>query len=128
MLLFLVVLLVVCGLRASVRLAHVGDWFASWVLLSVFSAAGRGTVQAWFSTALDIEESLSGIVDSDVHILLLTLSSHVILLTGVFLTAYFVAWGCQFRFVMFIFAHVRLRFKLACGLGESDGAYLWDAL
>ena len=36
---------------------------------SVFSAGGEhSSVEAWYSTALDIEESLSGVLDSDVHI------------------------------------------------------------
>ena len=62
----LCILHVVCWRWASVRLAHRGDWFASWVPRSVFSAGRRGVVlvllRHWFSTALDIEESLSGIV------------------------------------------------------------------
>ena len=29
---------------------------------------GRSSVEAWYSTALDLEESLSGALDSDVHI------------------------------------------------------------
>ena len=45
------------------------DWFQSWVPDSVFSAGGgRSSVEAWFTTALDIEEVLSGVVDSDVHL------------------------------------------------------------
>ena len=36
---------------------------------SVFSAGGgRSSVEAWYSTALDIEESLAGVFGSDVHI------------------------------------------------------------
>ena len=35
----------------------------------MFSAGGgRRSVEAWNSTALDLEESLSGALDSDVHI------------------------------------------------------------
>ena len=45
-------------------------WFESWVPESVFSAGGgRCSVEAWFSVALDLEESLSGALDSDVHII-----------------------------------------------------------
>ena len=45
------------------------EWFRSWVPDSVFSAGGgRGSVEAWYTTALDIEEVLSGVVDSDVHL------------------------------------------------------------
>ena len=47
----------------------VSDWFRSWVPDSVFSAGGgRRSVEAWYTTALDIEEVLSGVVDSDVHL------------------------------------------------------------
>ena len=36
---------------------------------SVFSAGGgRSSVEAWYTTALEIEEVLSGIVDSDIHL------------------------------------------------------------
>ena len=45
------------------------DWFRSWVPDSVFSAGdGRSSVEAWYTTSLDIEEVLSGAVDSDVHL------------------------------------------------------------
>ena len=45
------------------------DWFRSWVPDSVFSAGGgRSSVEAWYTTALDIEEVLSGVVDSDIHL------------------------------------------------------------
>ena len=29
---------------------------------------GRGSVEAWYTVALDIEEVLSGVADSDVHL------------------------------------------------------------
>ena len=45
----LCVLPVVCRLWASVRSAHLGDWFASWVEC--------GSVEAWYTTATVIEES-----------------------------------------------------------------------
>ena len=54
---------------ASARLQHFHGWFQSWVPSSVFSAGGaRSSVEAWYSTTLDLEESLSGALDSDVHI------------------------------------------------------------
>ena len=44
-------------------------WFRSWVPDSVFSAgSSRSSVEAWYTSALDIEEVLSGVVDSDVHL------------------------------------------------------------
>ena len=64
----LCVLPIVYRLWASVRLQHPHGWFLSWVPPSVFSAgSGRSSVEAWYSTALDLEESLSGAFDSDVH-------------------------------------------------------------
>ena len=43
--------------------------FRSWVPQSVFGAGGgRGSVEAWYTSALDIEEVLSGAVDSDIHL------------------------------------------------------------
>ena len=43
--------------------------FKSWVPDSVFSAGGgRGSVEAWYATALDIDELLTGATDSDVHL------------------------------------------------------------
>ena len=48
---------------------HLEGWFKSWVPDSVFSAGGgRGSVEAWYASALDIEEVLSGAVDSHVHL------------------------------------------------------------
>ena len=45
------------------------SWLRSWLPLSVFSAGGgRGSVDAWYSTALDFEEVLSGLCESHVHV------------------------------------------------------------
>ena len=64
------VLPVVYRIWASARMGQLEDWFKSWVLASVFSpGSGRGSVEAWFATALDIEEVLTGAADSDVHLL-----------------------------------------------------------
>ena len=58
----LCVLPVVYRIWASVRLRHLDSWLRSWLPLSVFSAGGgRGSVDAWYSTALDFEEVLSGL-------------------------------------------------------------------
>ena len=63
------VLPVVYRIWASARMVQLEPWFRSWVPSCVFSAgSGRSSVQAWFTTALDIEEVLSGIVEGDVHI------------------------------------------------------------
>ena len=37
-------------------------------ILSFSAGGGRSSVEAWYTTALDIEEVLSGCVDSDVHL------------------------------------------------------------
>ena len=63
------VLPIVYRIWASARMGQLEDWFRSWVQDSVFSAGcGRSSVEAWYTTALDIEEVLSGAVDSDVHL------------------------------------------------------------
>ena len=63
------VLPVVYRIWASARMSQLESWFRSWVPDSVFSAGGgRSSVEAWYTTALDIEEVLSGVVDSDVHL------------------------------------------------------------
>ena len=44
-------------------------WLLSWLPLSVFRAGGsRGSVDAWYSTAFDFEEVLSGLSESHVHV------------------------------------------------------------
>ena len=54
---------------AAARMSQLEDWFKSWVPDSVFSAGGgRGSVEAWYTSALDIEELLSGATDSHVHL------------------------------------------------------------
>ena len=63
------VLLVVYRVWASARMGQLDGWFKSWVPDSVFSAGGgRGSVEAWYTSALDIEEVLSGAYDSHVHL------------------------------------------------------------
>ena len=63
------VLPVVYRIWAATRMGQLDDWFKSWVPDSVFSAGGgRGSVEAWYTSALDIEEVLSGATDSHVHL------------------------------------------------------------
>ena len=53
----------------SVRLAHLKEWFYSWVPDSVLSAGkGVSSVDAWYATSIDIEEVLSQARHSDFHI------------------------------------------------------------
>ena len=63
------VLPVVCRIWASARMGRLDGWFRSWVPDSVFSAGGgRGSVEAWYTSSLDIEEVLAGATDSHVHL------------------------------------------------------------
>ena len=62
-------LLVVYRIWVAARMGQLEGWFKSWVPDSVFSAGGgRGSVEAWYTSALDIEEVLSGATDSHVHL------------------------------------------------------------
>ena len=102
------VLPVVCRIWASARMGQLEDRFRSWVLESVFSAGGRGSVETWYATALDIEEVLTVVKSFD------TVDRGI--LGGVLSSLGLSAW---FRNACFEFhAHVGLRFKLASGLGE----------
>ena len=68
---------------ASARMVQLEDWFRSWVPDSVFSAGGRrSSVEAWYTTALDIEEVLSGLLILMFIYLLLMLSNLLIQLIG----------------------------------------------
>ena len=63
------VLPVLYRIWASAHVGQLDGWFKSWVPDSVFSAGGgRGSVEAWYTSALDIEEVLSGAADSHVHL------------------------------------------------------------
>ena len=81
----------------------------------------RGSVEAWYTSALDIEEVLSGAADSHVHFFVADVvkSFDTVdrgILDSVLSSLGLPAW---FRHAYFEYhAHVRLRFKLATGLGE----------
>ena len=73
-------------------------------------------------TALDIEEVLSGVVDSDVHLLVADVIQSFDTVDGGILDHVLSSLGLPgwFRHADFEYhAHVRLRFKLASGLGQS---------
>ena len=116
------VLPVVWRIWASARMCQLKEWFRSLVPDSVFIAGGgRGSVEAWYATTLDIEEVLTGAADSHVHLFVAdvlksfdTVDRGV--LDRVLSSLGLPAW---FRHVYFEYhAHVRQRFKLAAGLGE----------
>ena len=64
-------------------MVQLDGWFRSWVPDSVFSAGGgRGSAEAWYATALDIEEVLAGAAYSDVHLLVADVLSLLTRLIG----------------------------------------------
>ena len=114
---------VVYRLWASVRLAHLKDWFSSWVPDSVFSAGkGVSSVDAWYATAIDIEEVLSQTRHSDFHIFVADVVKSFDTVDRDILDCTLGRLGLPawFRKVYFSFhSDVRLRFKLAAGLGVA---------
>ena len=64
------VLPVVYRLRASLRLGHLREWVEEWLPKSVYSLGnGLSSVEAWFSTALDIEDVLSRTGGDQLHVM-----------------------------------------------------------
>ena len=98
------------------------DWFRSWIPDSVFSAGGgRSSVEAWYTTALDIEEVLPGVVDSDVHLFVADVVKSFDTVDRGVLDTVLSSLGLPgwFRHAYFEFhPHFRLRFTLATGLGQ----------
>ena len=107
---------------ASVRMLQLEDWFRSWVPDSVFSAgSGRSSVEAWYTTALDIEEVLSVVVDSDGHLFVADVIKSFDTVDRAILDKVLSSLGLSgwFRHAYFEYhSHVRLRFKLTAGLGQ----------
>ena len=89
----------------------------------VFSAGcRRGSVEAWYTSSLDIEEVLSGAADSHVHLFVADVVKSFDTADRGILDRVLSSLGLPgwFRHAYFEYhAHVRLRFKLASGLGES---------
>ena len=117
------VLPVVYRIWASARMGQLDSWFKSWVPDSVFSAGGgRGSVDAWYTSALDIEEVLSGAADSHVHLFVADVVKSFDTVDRGILDCVLSRLGLPgwFRHAYFEYhAHVRLRFKLASGFGQS---------
>ena len=131
----LCVLPVVYRIWASARMGQLDGWFQSWVPESVFSAGGgRSSVEAWYTSALDIEEVLSGATDSDVHLFVPDVIKSFDTVDRGVLDRVLSSLGLPgwFRHAYFEHhAHVRLRFKLASGLGAPwtrDGGIPQGAL
>ena len=103
-------------------------WFKSWVPSSVCSAGdGWSSVEAWYTTALDIEEVLDGAVDTHVHVFVADVVKSFDTVDRGILDCVLSSLGLPawFRHAYFEYhSHVRLRFKLAGGLcqpGTRDG-------
>ena len=129
------VLPVACRTWASARMLQLEDWFRSWIPDSVFSAGGgRSSVEAWYTTALDIEEVLPGVADSDVHLVVADVIESLDTVDRGILDKVLSSLGLPgwFRHAYFEYhSHVRLRFKLAAGLGRPwtrDGGIPQGAL
>ena len=107
---------------ASARMGQLDDWCRSWVPDSVFSAGGgRSSVEAWYTSPLDIEEVLAGATDSDVHLFVADVVKFFDTLGRSILDRVLSSLGLPgwFHHAYFEYhAHVRLRCKLASGLGE----------
>ena len=107
---------------ASAWMSQLDGWFRSWVPDSVFSAGGgRGSVEAWYISALDIEEVLSGASDSHLDLFVADVVESFDTVDRGVLDRVLSSLGLPgwFRHAYFEnHARVRLRFKLASGLGE----------
>ena len=116
------VLPVVYRLWASLRLGHLREWVEGWLPKSVYNLGnGLSSVEAWFSTALDIEEVLSGIGGDQLHVMVADVIKSFDTVDRSILDCTLGRLGLPdwFRKVYFSFhSQVRLRFKLAAGLGE----------
>ena len=116
------VLPVVYRLWASLRLGHLREWVEGWLPQSVYRLGnGLSSVEAWFSTALDIEEVFSGTGGDQLHVMVADVIKSFDTVVWSILDCALGRLGLPdwFRKVYFSFhSQVRLRFKLAAGLGE----------
>ena len=116
------VLPVVYRLWASLRLGHLREWVEGWLPKSVFSLGnGLSSVEAWFSTSVDIEEVLSGTGGDQLHVMVADVIKSFDTVDRSILDFALGRLGLPdwFRKAYFSFhSQVRLRFKLAAGLGE----------
>ena len=88
-----------------------------------FSAGGgRSSVEAWFTTSIDIEEVLSGVVQGDVHVFVADGFKSFDTVDRGILDRVLSSLGLPgwFRHAYFEYhSLVRLRFKLSAGLGAA---------
>ena len=105
---------------ASACMMHLEDWFKSWVPESVYSAGGgRSSVDAWYTTAFDIEESLSLAqwILTSMCLLRMYFNLLILLIEGLSI-GFLVVWDNMFGFGMTIWS-----IMLMLGFGLS---MLWD--
>ena len=134
----LCVLLVVHRIWASVGLRHLDYWLKSWLRCSVFSAGGgRGSVEAWYSTALVFEEVLSASASLMFTSLLLTWLSPLTRLIVVFWIWFLGVWGFLSGFVGLMLVNmptvasglsllvVLVRLGLELGVFLKDVRFAW---
>ena len=107
----------VFGLWTSLRLGHLREWVEGWLLTSVFGLGnGLSSVEAWFSTALDIEEVLSGTGGDQLHVIKSFDTVDRSILDCALGRLGLPDWFCKVYFAFH--SQVRLMFKLPAGLGE----------
>ena len=98
-------------------------WVLGWVPRSVFSLGNDlSSVEAWFYAALDIEEVLSGTGGDQLHVMVADVIKSFDTVDHSILDCSLGRLGLPAWFVKVYFSfhdHVRLRFTLAAGLGES---------
>ena len=129
------VLPVVYRIWASARMGQLDGWFKSWVPDPVFSAGrGGGSVEAWFFTALDVEEVLCGAVHSHVHLFVADVVKSFDTVDRVIWIVSCPVLVCLVGFVMLILNTILM---FGCGLslhlalvspGLGMGVFLRDAL
>ena len=113
---------VVYRLWASLRLGHLRGWVEGWLPESVYSLGnGLSSVEAWFSTALDIEDVLSGTGGDQLHVMVACVIKSFDTVDRSILDCALGRLGLPDWFRKVFFQkniQVRLRLKLAAGLGE----------
>ena len=90
------------------------------LILSSVLGGGRGSLEAWYTSALDIEEVLSGASDSHLHLFVADVIKSFDTVERKILDRVLSSLGLPswFRHAYFEYhAHVRLRFNLASGHG-----------
>ena len=93
-----------------------------YLTLSLVLGCGRGSVEAWYTSAIDIEEVHSGAAYSHVHLFVADVVKSFDTVARCILDRVLSSLGLLgwFRHAYFEYhARVRLRFRLASGLGQS---------